>query len=204
WRGAVPPRCPGGPEDSAARRRAGGVNMARVALYARVSTNKDQSVETQLFALRDWAVARGHEVVAEYTDEGISGAKGRDKRPALDAMMKDAARGKFDMVAATALDRLGRSLQHLVGMVAELDALRVGLFVQNMALDTSTPVGRLMFNMVGAFAEFERGLIRERTLLGLERARRRGSRLGRPKVGPTTERQIVALLEAKTPVNRIV
>ncbi|KAF1685875.1 resolvase [Pseudoxanthomonas broegbernensis] len=177
--------------------------MGCVALYARVSTNKDQSVETQLFALRDWAVARGHEVVAEYTDEGISGAKGRDKRP-LDAMMKDAARGKFDMVAATALDRLGRSLQHLVGMVAELDALRVGLFVQNMALDTSTPVGRLMFNMVGAFAEFERGLIRERTLLGLERARRRGSRLGRPKVGPTTERQIVALLEAKTPVNRIV
>ena len=178
--------------------------MGRVALYARVSTNKDQSVETQLFALRDWAVARGHEVVAEYTDEGISGAKGRDKRPALDAMMKDAARGKFDMVAVTALDRLGRSLQHLVGMVAELDALRVGLFVQNMALDTSTPVGRLMFNMVGAFAEFERGLIRERTLLGLERARRRGSRLGRPKVGPTTERQIVALLEAQTPVNRIV
>ncbi|WP_329768239.1 recombinase family protein [Stenotrophomonas muris] len=107
--------------------------MGRVALYARVSTNKDQSVETQLFALRDWAVARGHEVVAEYADEGISGAKGRDKRPALDAMMKDAARGKFDMVAATALDRLGRSLQHLVGMVAELDALRVGLFVQNMA-----------------------------------------------------------------------
>lgn len=178
--------------------------MGRVALYARVSTNKDQSVETQLFALRDWAVARGHEVVAEYTDEGISGAKGRDKRPALDTMMKDAARGKFDMIAATALDRLGRSLQHLVGMVAELDALRVGLFVQNMALDTSTPVGRLMFNMVGAFAEFERGLIRERTLLGLERARRRGSRLGRPRVGPTTERQIVALLEAKTPVNRIV
>lgn len=178
--------------------------MGRVALYARVSTNKDQSVDTQLFALRDWAVSRGHEVVAEYTDEGISGAKSRDKRPALDAMMKDASRGKFDMVAATALDRLGRSLQHLVGMVAELDALRVGLFVQNMALDTSTPVGRLMFNMVGAFAEFERGLIRERTLLGLERARRRGSRLGRPKVGPTTERQIVALLEAKTPVNRIV
>lgn len=178
--------------------------MGRVALYARVSTNKDQSVETQLFALRDWAVARGHEVVAEYTDEGISGAKGRDKRPALDAMMKDAVRGKFDMVAATALDRLGRSLQHLVGMVADLDALRVGLFVQNMALETSTPVGRLMFNMVGAFAEFERGLIRERTLLGLERARRRGSRLGRPKVGPTTERQIVALLEAKMPVNRIV
>ena len=142
--------------------------MGRVALYARVSTNKDQSVETQLFALRDRAVARGYEVVAEYTDEGISGAKGRDKRPALDAMMKDAARGKFDMVAATALDRLGRSLQHLVGMVAELDALRVGLFVQNMALDTSTPVGRLMFNMVGAFAEFERELIRERTLLGLE------------------------------------
>ena len=176
--------------------------MARVALYARVST-QDQTVENQLHALRDWAVARGHEVVAEYTDEGISGAKGRDKRPALDKMMKDATRGKFDMLAATALDRLGRNLRHLVGLFAELEALRVGVFIQNMALDTSTPVGRLTFNVMGAFAEFERELTRERTRMALDRARRNGKRLGRPTVGPTTERQIVALLEAKTPINKI-
>lgn len=176
--------------------------MGRVALYARVST-QDQSVENQLVALRDWARARGHEVVGEYTDEGISGAKGRDKRPALDALMKDATRGKFDMLAATALDRLGRNLRHLVGLFAELDALRVDVFVQNMALDTSTPVGRLTFNVMGAFAEFERELTRERTRLALDRARRNGKRLGRPTVGPTTERQIVALLEAKTPISKI-
>lgn len=177
--------------------------MARVAVYARVSTDKDQTVENQLLALRDWAAARGHVLVAEYTDEGISGAKGRDKRPALYAMMNDATRGKFDMVAATALDRLGRSMQHLVAIVAELDALRVGLFVQNMALDTSTPVGRLMLNMVGAFAEFERELIRERTVLGIARRRRMKPQWGRATVGPVKERQIVALLTAKTPVNRI-
>jgi DNA invertase Pin-like site-specific DNA recombinase len=176
--------------------------MGRVALYARVST-QDQTVENQLHALRDWARARGYEVVGEYTDEGISGAKGRDKRPALDAVMRDATRGKFDMLAATALDRLGRNLRHLVGLFAELEALRVDVFVQNMALDTSTPVGRLTFNVMGAFAEFERELIRERTRLALGRARRNGKRLGRPTVGPTTERQIVALLEAKTPINKI-
>lgn len=176
--------------------------MARVAAYARVST-QDQTVENQLFALREWAAARGHVIVTEYTDQGISGVKGRDKRPALDAMMEDATRGKFDMVAATALDRLGRSLPHLVGLFAELDALRVDVFVQNMALDTSTPVGRLTFNIMGAFAEFERELNRDRTRMALERARRNGKRIGRPPVGPTTERQIVALLEAKTPINAI-
>lgn len=176
--------------------------MSRVALYARVSTH-DQTVENQLHALRDWAAARGHTVVAEYTDQGISGAKGRDKRPALDAMMKDATRGKFDMLAATALDRLGRNLRHLVGLFGELEALRVGVFVQNMALDTSTPIGRLTFNVMGAFAEFERELNRERTRMALDRARRNGKRLGRPTVGPTTERQVVALLEAKTPINKI-
>ena len=176
--------------------------MARVALYARVST-QDQTVENQLYALREWAQARGHEIVGEYTDEGISGAKGRDKRPALDALMQAATRAKFDMVAATALDRLGRNMQHLVMLFSELEALRVDVFIQNMALDTSTPVGRLTFNVMGAFAEFERELTRERTRLALDRARRNGKRLGRPTVGPTVERQIVALLEAKTPINRI-
>lgn len=177
--------------------------MARVALYARVSTNKDQTVENQLLALREWATGRGHEVVAEFTDEGISGAKGRDKRPGLDAMMKAAVMGKFDMVAVVELSRLGRSLSHLVHLIGELEALRVGLFVQNMALDTTTPMGKLMFNVMGSFAEFERELIRERTMLGLERARKRGKRLGRPPVSPYKEAKIAALLKAGTPINRI-
>jgi len=177
--------------------------MTRVALYVRVSTHKDQTVENQLLALRDWAAAQGHIVVAEFTDEGISGAKGRDKRPGVDALMKAATRREVDMIAVTALDRLGRNLNHLVQFVAELEALRVGLFVRNLALDTSTPAGRLMFNVIGSLAEFERELMRERTMLGLDRARRQGKRLGRPKVEAATERRIAALLEAKTPINRI-
>jgi DNA invertase Pin-like site-specific DNA recombinase len=177
--------------------------MTRVALYVRVSTHKDQTVENQLVALRDWAAAQGHSVVAEFSDEGISGAKGRDKRPGVDALMKAATRREVDMIAVTALDRLGRNLNHLVQFVAELEALRVGLFVRNLALDTSTPAGRLMFNVIGSLAEFERELMRERTMLGLDRARRQGKRLGRPKVEAATERRIAALLEAKTPINRI-
>ncbi len=177
--------------------------MARVGLYVRVSTHKDQTVENQLLALREWARAQGHEVVAEFADEGISGAKGRDKRPGVDALMKAATRRELDMIAVTALDRLGRNLNHLVQFVAELEALRVGLFVRNLALDTSTPAGRLMFNVIGSLAEFERELMRERTLLGLERARKQGKRLGRPRVSPATERRISALLEAGTPANRV-
>ncbi|MEO8798433.1 MAG: recombinase family protein [Polyangiaceae bacterium] len=176
--------------------------MSRVALYARVSTHKDQSVETQFMALRDWAAGRGHIVVAEYADEGISGAKGRDKRPALDEMMRAATMGAVDMVAVTALDRLARSLSHLVGLGSELEALHVGMFIANMAFDTSTPTGRLMFNMLGSFAEFERELIRERTMHGLDRARRRGKTLGRPKVPRITEGRIAMLLQAGTSATR--
>lgn len=177
--------------------------MARVALYARVSTNKDQTVDNQLLALRDWAAGRGHTVVAEFIDQGISGAKGRDKRPGLDDMLKAAVLGKLDMVAVTALDRLGRSLPHLITTVGELEALKVGLFVRDLALDTSTPAGQLMFNVMGSLAQFERALIRERTLLGLERAKKQGKALGRPKVPAATERRIHALLEAGTSINKI-
>ena len=177
--------------------------MSRVALYVRVSTNKDQTVENQLLVLRDWAAAHGHQIVAEFCDEGISGTKGKDKRPGLAALALAAGRREVDLIAITALDRLGRSLNHLVQFVAELEALRVGLFVRNLALDTSTPAGRLMFNVIGSLAEFERELIRERTLLGLERARRQGKKLGRPRVAPATEHRISALLAAGTPPNRI-
>lgn len=175
----------------------------RVALYARVSTNKDQTVDNQLLALRDWAAGRGHTIVAEFKDEGISGAKGRDKRPGLDAMLKAAVLGKLDMVAVTALDRLGRSLPHLITTVGELEALKVGLFVRDLALDTSTPAGQLMFHVMGSLAQFERALIRERTLLGLDRARKQGKRLGRPTVSDHKEQKIAALLKAGTSINRI-
>lgn len=176
--------------------------MARVALYARVSTNKDQTVENQLLALRAWAQGRGHEVIGEFTDQGVSGIRGRGKRPGLDEMMRGATLGQVDMVACTALDRLGRSLAHLVALAQELQALKVGLFVHNLAMDTSTPAGQLMFGVMASLAAFEREVIRERTVMGLDRARKQGKKLGRPTVPATTERRIINLLQAGTGINR--
>lgn len=154
----------------------------RVAIYARVSTDKSQTVETQLRQLHEVAQRMGWIVVTVHTDEGISGAHGRDKRPGLDALMKQVMRREIDMVVAWSVDRLGRSLQHLVGFLSDLQARDVGLYLHVQGLDTSTPSGRMMYQMLGVFAEFERALIRERVMAGLERARARGKRLGRPSL----------------------
>ncbi len=151
----------------------------RVAIYARVSTT-DQKPENQLHALREYAKARGLELVEEYVDRGISGAA--SSRPALDAMLADAQRRSFDAVACVKLDRLARSVRHLTALAAEFEALGVGLIVLDQAIDTTTPSGRLLFNVLGSIAEFERDLIRERTVAGLETAKRKGKRLGRPPV----------------------
>ncbi len=152
----------------------------RVALYARVSTT-DQHTDAQVAALREYAAARGLEVEQEcvYVDAGVSGAK--DRRPALDRMLADARRRRFDAVACTKLDRLARSVRHLLNLGAELESLGVDLIVLDQALDTSTPSGRLLFALLGAIAEFERDLIRERTRAGLAAARRRGRHPGRPR-----------------------
>ena len=175
----------------------------RVATYLRVSTHKDQTVENQRLVLADWIAAKGYSLAAEFVDEGISGAKGRDKRPGLDALMKAAVLGKFDMVAVVELSRLGRSLSHLVQIGTELQALGIDLFLHRQALDSSTPFGRMQFGMLGVLAEYERDLIRERTLEGLARAKKQGKTLGRPTVSPGKEQKIAALLKAGTPINRI-
>ena len=150
----------------------------RVALYARVST-AEQHVEPQLHALRQYAAARGLEVAGEYVDHGVSGAK--DRRPALDKLMADARRRRFDLLVVTKLDRLARSVHHLTSLGRELEALGIDLVVLDQAIDTSTPSGRLLFHVLGSIAEFERDLIRERTGAGLAAARRRGVRFGRPR-----------------------
>ena len=162
----------------------------RVAIYARVSTDRSQTVETQLRQLHEVAQRLGWIVVAVHTDEGISGAHGRDKRPGLDALMKQVMRREIDMVAAWSVDRLGRSLQHLVGVLSDLQARDVGLYLHVQGLDTTTPSGRAMFQMLGVFAEFEREMIRERVLAGIDRARARGKRLGRPSI-PDQQAQAV-------------
>ncbi len=152
----------------------------RAALYLRVSTKNGQTVENQRRQLRKVAKHRGWEIVATYQDEGISGAKGRDKRPGYDKLLKDAARGEFDIVAAWSVDRLGRSLKGLVEFLSEIHALNVDLYLDQQGLDTTTPAGKAMFGMLGVFAEFERAMISERVAAGLARAKAEGKTLGRP------------------------
>src|SRR6266481_5725681 len=130
----------------------------RAAIYVRVSTDR-QTIESQLRELRQIAERRGWEVVHEYHDAGISGAKSREGRPGLDEMLKDAQRRQFDVVMAWAIDRLGRSLIDLLGTIQTLEACGVDLYLDQQSIDTTTPAGRLMFQVCGAFAEFERSMI---------------------------------------------
>lgn len=152
--------------------------MKPVALYARVST-ADQNLEPQLHALREHAQRVGAESV-EFVDHGISGAK--DRRPGLDAMMDACRRGEASAVVVVKLDRLGRSLHHLLTLLGELEALGIDLVSLDDGLDTSTAVGRLFFQVRAAFSEYERALIVERVRAGIAAARRRGQKLGRPPV----------------------
>jgi DNA invertase Pin-like site-specific DNA recombinase len=163
----------------------------RVALYARVSTD-GQTTDNQVNELRGIAQRHGWEIGEEFIDQGISGAKGRDKCPAFDRMCKAAVRKEFDLVAAWSVDRLGRSLQHLITFLEELHAKDVGLYLHQQAVDTTTPAGRALFQMMGVFAEFERSMIQERVKAGLQRARSQGKRLSRPRVPVAKERAIHA------------
>lgn len=165
----------------------------QAALYVRVSTDR-QSVENQIADLTAVAKRRGWEIVQVYRDEGISGAKGREDRPGLDAMLKDAGRGKFDVIMAWAIDRLGRSLSDLLRTMQELEACSVDIFVDQQGLDTTTPMGRLIFQVTGAFAEFERAMIRQRVRAGLRRAVASGKALGRPPLDDKLKERIKAAL----------
>lgn len=153
--------------------------IKRVALYVRTSTDH-QTVKNQQLELEAVAARHGWVVVHIYRDQGISGAKGRDKRPGLAKLMQAVARREVDMVAAWSVDRLGRSLQDLIGFLQDLHAKHVNLYLHTQGLDTSTPSGRAMFQMLGVFGEFERAIIRERVHAGLARAKAEGVQLGRP------------------------
>ena len=166
--------------------------MRRVGIYLRVSTN-GQTTENQRRELEAVAERSGWQIVQVYEDAGISGAKGRDKRSAFDRMLRDATARKIDMIAAWSVDRLGRSLQNLVGFLGELQAVGCHLYLHQQALDTTTPSGRAMFQMCGVFAEFERAMIVERVNAGLARAKAQGKTLGRKPVTPAVEQRIRAL-----------
>ncbi len=161
----------------------------RVALYARVSTS-GQDPEVQLAALRTHAAQRGWEIAAEFVDRGVSGTK--DRRPALDRLMQAAWTGHFQAVLVWRFDRFARSVKHLVAALETFRSLRVEFVSLQEQLDTATPLGQAMFTIIGAMAQLERDIIRERVKAGLERAKARGIRLGRPRV-PVVAEDLVAL-----------
>ncbi|MCR2834125.1 recombinase family protein [Parerythrobacter lacustris] len=169
----------------------------RAALYLRVSQDT-QTTENQRRELIAVAERNGWEIVAEFCDEGISGAKGRDQRPAYDALLKAVARREIDLVASWAVDRLGRSLQDLVGFLNEINSKGVDLYLHQQALDTSTPSGRAMFGMLSVFADFEREMIRSRIMAGLARSNKKA---GRPALPPIMVEKIQKTLAQGLSIN---
>ena len=169
--------------------------MKRAALYLRVST-VDQTTANQERELCEVATRKGYEIVKVYKDHGISGSKGRDKRPQFDALCRDATKRPFDVIMAWSVDRLGRSLQDLVAFLSEIHALRIDLYLHQQGIDTTTPAGTAMFQMMGVFAQFERSMIQERVRAGLRRAKNEGKQLGRPRIPAGLEQRILAALKA--------
>lgn len=151
----------------------------RVAIYCRVSTDS-QTVENQIRELQEVATRSNWNVIGIYSDQGISGAKDRTERPQLDALIKDANKRKFDMIACWSIDRLGRSIQTLVQFMNDMNAIGVDLYFHQQALNTKTASGRMVFSIFSALGEYERELIRERINAGLARAKAQGKKLGRP------------------------
>ena len=175
----------------------------RVALYTRVSTSDGQTIENQLRDLNIAAERLGWNIVAHFSDQGISGAKGRDKRDGLDALLRGVQRREFDMVAAWSVCRLGRSLQHLVALLGDINARGIDLYLHVQALDTSTPSGRAMFGMLGVFSEYERAMISERVKTSLARARESGKTLGRKPLNPLTVEKVEKALRSGQSINSV-
>jgi DNA invertase Pin-like site-specific DNA recombinase len=165
------------------------VETKTAAIYARVST-KQQSVDSQLHQLKAVAASDGYTDIKIFLDEGISGSKGRDKRPGLDNLLKAATRREIDKVYVFSIDRIGRSVTDLISTLEEIQAANVGIYFHKQAIDTSTPSGKLLFNLVAVFSSYEREIIRERVLAGLEKAKANGVRLGRKPLAPIIAKQI--------------
>lgn len=167
----------------------------KVALYTRVST-KEQELDNQIRELEAVAQKEGWEIVATFSDE-ISGYKGRDKRPGYDALCKAVEAGEIDMVAAWSVDRLGRSLENLVQFMSMLHDKEVNMYLHQQRINTSTPAGKALFQMMGVFAEFEREMIRERVKAGIARAKEEGTKFGAPVKWSDEQRQAVRTLKDK-------
>ena len=166
----------------------------KVVIYTRVST-LDQTIDNQLIELRDHCSKMGWEIVKEYADEGLSGTLSRDKRPALNSLIKDAYRKRFDSVVCWDISRIGRSMKELILFLSDMKDRGIGICSVRQGFDTSTSMGEIMFQFVGILSSWEREMIRERTLAGLERARRQGKTLGRRKV--TNDRMTATIFELR-------
>ena len=169
--------------------------VRKVAIYTRVST-LDQTIDNQLIELRDHCSKMGWEIVKEYADEGLSGTLSREKRPALNSLIKDAYRKRFDSVVCWDISRIGRSMKELVLFLSDMKDKGVGICSVRQGFDTSTSMGEIMFQFVGILSSWEREMIRERTLAGLERAKSQGKTLGRRKV--TNDTMTAKILELRT------
>ena len=175
----------------------------RVAIYARVSTTS-QTVDNQLQELRAVASRLNYEIVGVFADQGISGSKGRDQRPAFDDLLKRATRREFDLIMVWSIDRLGRSIQHLVSFLNEIQALGIDLYCHQQALDTTTPSGRMIYSVFSALAEFEREMIRERIIAGQKRAKSQGVKIGRPtKMNDAVRASVRMLRDKGVPIRQI-
>ena len=168
--------------------------MKKVCFYVRVSTDK-QTTENQINALREVAERSRYEIVKIYSDNGISGSKGREDRPGLQEMMKDAINRQFEIVMCWSIDRLGRSVTHLIEIMNELNDLKVDMFFAQQSIDTQTSSGRMIFGIFSSLASFEREIIRERVMAGLDRARKNGVKLGRPSSVNNGIRNAVLILK---------
>ena len=169
--------------------------VRKVAIYTRVST-LDQTIDNQLIELRDHCSKMGWEIVKEYADEGLSGTLSREKRPALNSLIKDAYRKRFDSVVCWDISRIGRSMKELVLFLSDMKDKGVGICSVRQGFDTSTSMGEIMFQFVGILSSWEKTMIRERTLAGLERAKSEGKTLGRRKV--TNDTMTAKILELRT------
>ena len=177
--------------------------VRKVAIYSRVST-LDQTIDNQLLELRDHCSKMGWEIVKEYADEGLSGTLLRDKRPALNSLIKDAYRKKFDSVVCWDISRIGRSMKELVLFLSDMKDRDIGICSVRQGFDTSTTMGEMMFQFVGILSSWEREMIRERTIAGLERAKSEGKTLGRRKViNDKITSQIIELRNAKKSIRAI-
>ena len=175
----------------------------KVAIYTRVST-LDQTIDNQLIELRDYCSKMGWEITKEYADEGLSGTLSREKRPALNSLIKDAYRKRFDSVVCWDISRLGRSMKELILFLSDMKDREIGICSVRQGFDTSTSMGEIMFQFVGILSSWEREMIRERTLAGLERAKREGKTLGRRKVtDDTMTAKILELRSAKKSIREI-